>query len=77
MSREQWFQIEVTNEAVMLFLLSFISSLDFKPLFVPTEVNLRSVYRDWFSSIKHCHGNIVSLFVNIPFFVCVFVLGCT
>ena len=43
MPTKKWFPYEVGNEIVMKFLLSFISSLDFKP-FVPIEANSRSVY---------------------------------
>ena len=41
---KQWFPIEVGNEIGMYFLLFFVSNLDFKPLFVPIEANLGSVY---------------------------------
>ena len=44
MLTKQWLQVEVVNEIVMRLLLSFISNLDFKPLFVPIEANLGSVY---------------------------------
>ena len=40
MLTKQWLQVEVDNEIVMHFLLSFISNLDFKPLFLPIEGNL-------------------------------------
>ena len=40
MPTKQWLQVKVVNEIVMHLLLSFISSLDFKPLFVPIEANL-------------------------------------
>ena len=36
----QWSQVEVGNEIAMHFLLTFVSSLDSKPLFVPIEANL-------------------------------------
>ena len=36
-STKQWLQVEVGNEIVMHFLLSLISSLDFKQLFVPID----------------------------------------
>ena len=36
----------------MHFLLSFISSLDFKPLFVPIEANSRSVSEEHLNSMK-------------------------
>ena len=45
MSTKQWLQVDVGNEVVMHFLLSLISSLDFKPLSVPIEANSGSVYR--------------------------------
>ena len=44
MSTKQWFQVEVGNEIVMYLLLSFISNLDFKSLFVPIEANLGRIY---------------------------------
>ena len=44
MTTKQWFPIEIGNEIVRNFLLSLISSLDFKPLFVPIEANSRCVY---------------------------------
>ena len=45
MSTKQWLQVEaVGNEIVMHLLLSFISSLHFKPLSVPIEANSGSVY---------------------------------
>ena len=44
MPQKQWLQVEVVNEIVMHFLLSFISSLDLKPLFVSIEENSGSVY---------------------------------
>ena len=48
MPMKQWSQVEVGNEIVMYFLLThFISSLDFKPLFVPIEANSGSVYIDY------------------------------
>ena len=39
MPMKQWSQVEVVNEIVMYFLLSFISNLDSKPLFMPIEAN--------------------------------------
>ena len=42
MPTKQWLQVEVGDEIVML--LSLISNLDFKPLFVPIEANSGSVY---------------------------------
>ena len=44
MPKKQWFPIEVGNEIVMNFLLSFISSLNFKLLFMPIEGNSGNVY---------------------------------
>ena len=44
MPTKQWLQVEAGNEIVMYLLLSFISSLDFKPLFVHNEANSGSVY---------------------------------
>ena len=48
MAPRQWLRnngsVEVGNEIIMHFLLSFISILDFKPLFVPIEANLESFY---------------------------------
>ena len=45
MTTKQWLTIEVGNEIVMHFLLSqFISSLGFKPMFVPIEADSESVY---------------------------------
>ena len=38
--------IEVGNEIVINFQLSFMSSLDFKPLSVPIEANLGSVSKE-------------------------------
>ena len=49
MPGKQWLQVEVGNEIVMPLLLSFISNLDFKPLFVPIEANSGSVY----NSVKY------------------------
>ena len=48
MPSKQRLQIEVGNEIVMHILLSFISNLDFKPLFVPIEANSGSVYSKLF-----------------------------
>ena len=39
MPTKQGLQVEVDNEIVMYFLLSLVSNLDFKPLFVPIEAN--------------------------------------
>ena len=44
MPAKQWFRIEVDNEIVMHLLLSFISGLDFKPLFLPIEATSETVY---------------------------------
>ena len=44
MSTKQCFQVEVDNENVMHLLLSLISNLDFKPLFMPIEANSESVF---------------------------------
>ena len=44
MPTKQWLQVEAGNEIVMYLLLSFISSLDFKLLFVHNEANSGSVY---------------------------------
>ena len=44
MSTKQWLQVDVDNDLVMHLLLSFISSLDLKPLYVPIEADLGSVY---------------------------------
>ena len=41
---KQWLQVEVDNEVVMHLLLSFISNLDFKPLFVSIEAKRGSVH---------------------------------
>ena len=41
---KQWLQVKLGNEIVIHFLLSFISSLDFKPSFVPIEANSGSVH---------------------------------
>ena len=43
MPTKQWLQIEAGNEIVMYFLYSYISSLDFKSLFVAIEGNPGSV----------------------------------
>ena len=72
MPSKQWLQVEVGNEIVMYLLLSFVSNLDFKPLFVPSEGNLGSVYIvyivahvDMRSSLavskSHCDGLIENL----------------
>ena len=41
---KQWFQIDVSNEIVMHFMLSLIPSLIYNALFVPIEANSGSVY---------------------------------
>ena len=48
MPTKQWLQVEVDNEIVMHFLLSFISNLDFKPLFVPILKHIREVSVTYF-----------------------------
>ena len=57
--------IEVVNEIVMHFLLSLISNLDFKPLFVPIEANLGS---DWFLEKINfpVRKNLSQCFINLP-----------
>ena len=51
MPTKQWLQVEVGSEIVMHFLLSFISNLDFKALFVPIEANSGSVYLGCFVKV--------------------------
>ena len=51
MSTKQWLQVEVLNEIVMYLLLSLISNLDFKLLFMPIEASSGSVY--W-SKFRKC-----------------------
>ena len=46
MPMKQWSAIEVGNEIAISFQLSFMSSLDFKPLSVPIEANLGSVSKE-------------------------------
>ena len=50
-----WLQVEVDNEIVINFLLSFISSLDFKPLFLPIEANSGSIY------YVHCQSRLETI----------------
>ena len=54
MPTKQWLQVEVDNEIVMYLLLSFISNLDFKPLFVPMEAISGSVYTHSIQSLGGC-----------------------
>lgn len=61
----QYKTIEVVNEIIMNFLLSLISSLDLKPLFVAQtlclfEANLESVYLGLISKekLKYIHMHI-------------------
>ena len=51
MPTKQWLQVEVGNEIVMYLLLSFISSLDFKPLFLPIDENSGRVYLGCFVKV--------------------------
>ena len=44
MPTKQWLQLKVGSEIVMHLLLSLVSNLYFKPLFMPIEGNLESVY---------------------------------
>ena len=70
-TRKQWLQVEVVNEIVMHFLLSFISSLNFKPLFVPVEA--RKFWKRCLLSHRkptwelYCLGRSLSSFRNFKF----------
>ena len=68
MPTKQWLQVEAGNEIVMYFLYSFISSLDFKSLSVPIEVNSGSVSSQRWQNPQTINTKMLNLVLVSVFF---------